>query len=82
MLVESGLEAEAFPDFLPAQWSKLDLQRDGEHGRRAHRACRRRASSHGRRSRPISGMLVHELMDEGKRVAAAAGIALHEDPWR
>jgi 2-dehydropantoate 2-reductase len=27
------------------------------------------------------GHLVHELMDEGKRVASAAGIELHEDPW-
>nr|MBA3329602.1 2-dehydropantoate 2-reductase [Actinomycetota bacterium] len=27
------------------------------------------------------GHLVHELVDEGKRVAAAAGVELHEDPW-
>src|SRR5207237_7246473 len=27
------------------------------------------------------GDLVHELMDEGKRVAAAAGVELHDDPW-
>ncbi len=27
------------------------------------------------------GHLVRELMDEGKRVAAAAGIELHDDPW-
>jgi len=25
--------------------------------------------------------LVHELVDEGKRVAAAAGVELHDDPW-
>ena len=27
------------------------------------------------------GDLVHELMAEGKRVAAAAEIELHDDPW-
>jgi 2-dehydropantoate 2-reductase len=27
------------------------------------------------------GHLVHELVDEGKRVAAAAGVELYEDPW-
>ena len=27
------------------------------------------------------GHLVHDLMDEGKAVAAAAGVELHEDPW-
>jgi ketopantoate reductase len=25
--------------------------------------------------------LLHDLIDEGKRVAEAAGIELHEDPW-
>jgi 2-dehydropantoate 2-reductase len=27
------------------------------------------------------GHLVHDLMDEGNRVAAAAGVELYEDPW-
>ena len=27
------------------------------------------------------GLLVRDLMDEGKAVAAAAGVGLHEDPW-
>src|SRR5204862_484877 len=27
------------------------------------------------------GHLVHELVEEGKRVAAAAGVELHDDPW-
>jgi 2-dehydropantoate 2-reductase len=27
------------------------------------------------------GHLVYDLMAEGKAVAAAAGVALHEDPW-
>jgi ketopantoate reductase len=25
--------------------------------------------------------LLHDLIDEGKRVAEAAGVRLHEDPW-
>ena len=27
------------------------------------------------------GHLVHGLVDEGKRVAVAAGVELHDDPW-
>src|SRR5579859_3329714 len=27
------------------------------------------------------GHLLHELIDEGKQVAAGLGISLHEDPW-
>jgi 2-dehydropantoate 2-reductase len=27
------------------------------------------------------GHLLHALIDEGKRVAEAAGVGLHEDPW-
>ena len=27
------------------------------------------------------GQLLHELIDEGRRVAEAAGVQLHEDPW-
>ena len=27
------------------------------------------------------GHLVHDLVDEGKAVAAAAGVELHDDPW-
>jgi 2-dehydropantoate 2-reductase len=27
------------------------------------------------------GHLVHALIEEGKQVAAAAGVVLHEDPW-
>jgi hypothetical protein len=33
------------------------------------------------RSPDALGRLLHELIDEGKRVAQARGVALHEDPW-
>jgi 2-dehydropantoate 2-reductase len=80
LLLASGLHARAFPDLRPAQWSKLifnatvntvaaliDLPHVSQFA--------------AERSPTDLGHLVHELMDEGKRVAAAAGVELHEDPW-
>ncbi len=80
LIRSSGLKAEAFPDLRPAQWSKLifnatvnavaaltGLPHD------PHFAAEERPSD--------LGFLVHDLIEEGKRVAAAAGIPLREDPW-
>jgi 2-dehydropantoate 2-reductase len=80
LIVESGLKARAFGDLRPAQWSKLifnstvnavaaltGLPHD------PHFAERERLED--------LGHLVEALMEEGKRVAAAAGVDLHEDPW-
>ena len=80
LIERSGLKARAFPDLKPAQWSKLifnatvnavaaltGLPHD------PHFAAEERPSD--------LGHLVHALVDEGKAVAAAAGIELHEDPW-
>jgi 2-dehydropantoate 2-reductase len=80
LIERSGLKARAFPDLKPAQWSKLifnatvntvaaltGLPHD------AHFAAEELPSD--------LGHLVHALVDEGKAVAAAAGIELHEDPW-
>jgi 2-dehydropantoate 2-reductase len=80
LLVESGLHARAFPDLRPAQWSKLifnatvnsvaaltDLPHVSAFAARGHETD--------------LGHLVHDLMEEGKAVAAAAGVELHEDPW-
>jgi 2-dehydropantoate 2-reductase len=80
LLQSSGLKARAFPDLRPAQWSKLifnatvntvaaltDLPHVSQFAAEAeHRDL---------------GHLVRALMDEGKGVAAAAGVDLHEDPW-
>jgi len=80
-LVErSGLNVEVLPDLRPAQWSKLIFNATvnavaaltglpHDH----HFADRDRAED--------LGHLVHELVEEGRRVAAAAGIELHDDPW-
>jgi 2-dehydropantoate 2-reductase len=79
-LTRADLKAEAFVDLLPAQWSKLifnatvnavaaltGLPHD------PHFAARERQQD--------LGHLIYDLVDEGKRVAAAAGVELHEDPW-
>jgi 2-dehydropantoate 2-reductase len=80
LLVASGLRARAFPDLRPAQWSKLifnatvnavaaltDLPHVGAF------AAQTNATD--------LGNLVRDLMEEGKAVAAAADVPLHEDPW-
>jgi 2-dehydropantoate 2-reductase len=80
LLVRADLKARAFRDLRPAQWSKLifnatvnsvaaltELPHD------PYFASRDRIDD--------LGHLVYDLIDEGKRVAAAAGVELHEDPW-
>jgi len=79
-IVASGLRAEALPDLRPAQWSKLVF----------NAAVNPVAALTGLPHDPHFaaedeptdlGHLVHGLVDEGKAVAAAAGIDLHDDPW-
>ena len=80
LIVASGLRARPFEDLRPAQWSKLifnatvnavaaltGLPHD------PHFAAREKTMD--------LGHLVYDLIAEGKAVAAAAGIELHEDPW-
>ena len=80
LVVAAGLKAEALADLRPAQWSKLifnatvngvsaltGLPHDG------HFANEDEVWALGR--------LVHGLVDEGKHVAAEAGVSLHDDPW-
>src|SRR5205814_7378662 len=80
LLVSAGLRARAFPDLRPAQRPKLIFHAtvntvsaltDLPH-----------VSAFACVDAPTDlGLLVRDLMDEGKRVAAAAGVELHEDPW-
>ncbi len=79
-IVASGLKAEALPDLRPAQWSKLIF----------NAAVNPTAALTGlphdfhfaQEEDPGDlGHLVHGLVDEGRAVAAAAGIELHDDPW-
>jgi 2-dehydropantoate 2-reductase len=80
LIRSAGLKAVALPDLRPAQWSKLifnatvnsvaaltGLPHDPHFAAEEH---------------PTDlGHLVHDLVDEGKAVAAAAGIELYDDPW-
>ena len=80
LIESSGLKAEAFDDLRPAQWSKLIF----------NATVNTVAALTGLRHDPHFaalgdphdlGLLVRQLMDEGKAVAAAAGVTLDEDPW-
>jgi 2-dehydropantoate 2-reductase len=76
LLVSSGLKARAFADLRPAQWSKLIFNAT-VNGVAALTGLRHDFQF----AEGDLGELVHGLVDEGKSVAAAAGIALHDDPW-
>jgi 2-dehydropantoate 2-reductase len=80
LLVDAGLHARAFPDLRPAQWSKLIL--NATVNTTAALTNLPHVSAFAAVGEPADlGLLVRDLMDEGKAVAAAAGIDLHEDPW-
>jgi 2-dehydropantoate 2-reductase len=76
----AGLKVEALPDLRPAQWSKLIFNATVN----SVAALTGLPHDHhfAERDEPTAlGNLVHGLVDEGKAVAGAAGIALHDDPW-
>jgi len=80
LIRSSGLKAEAFADLRPAQWSKLIFNAT------VNAVAALTGLPHdfhfADESTPAGlGHLVHELVDEGKRVAAAVGVELREDPW-
>jgi len=79
-IVASGLKAEALPDLRPAQWSKLIF--NASVNATAALTGLPHDSHFAAEADPGDlGRLVHGLVDEGKAVASAAGIALHDDPW-
>ena len=76
----AGLEAEIFEDLRPAQWSKLIFNAT------VNSVAALTGLPHDEhfaaQEEPTDlGHLVHDLVDEGKAVAAAAGVELYEDPW-
>jgi 2-dehydropantoate 2-reductase len=80
LIVSAGLKAEAFDDLRPAQWSKLIFNAT------VNTVAALTGLPHDPHFAAVAeptdlGILVRGLMDEGKAVAAAAGIALGEDPW-
>lgn len=80
VLTRCGLKARAFPDLRPAQWSKLIF--NAVINTVAALSDLPHVASYARREEISDlGHLVHAAMEEGKRVAEALGIELHEDPW-
>lgn len=80
LIIASGLKAEALQDARPAQWSKLIFNSSVN---AVSALTGLPHSPHFADESGFSGLghLLHDLIDEGKRVAAAAGIKLHDDPW-
>jgi 2-dehydropantoate 2-reductase len=80
LLVQSGLKAEALHDARPAQWSKL-IFNASVNGVSALTGLPHSPHFAAEAGFSDLGHLLHALIEEGKKVAAAAGITLHEDPW-
>jgi len=80
MLTAGGLKAEALQDARPAQWSKL-IFNASVNGASALTGLPHSPHFADESQFSALGYLLHDLIEEGKRVAAAAGIKLHEDPW-
>lgn len=80
LIIASGLKAEAFPDLRPAQWSKLIFNAVINSVSAVTDLPHVKSFARQEDSSDL-GFLVHAAMDEGKRVAAACGVELHEDPW-
>ncbi len=80
LIVRSGLKAEALEDARPAQWSKLifNASVNAVSALTELPHCREFAD---RNSFADLGHLLHALIEEGKRVADAAGVQLQEEPW-
>jgi 2-dehydropantoate 2-reductase len=79
-IAAAGLKVEALPDLRPAQWSKLVFNAS------VNPVAALTGLPHdphfAAEERPTDlGHVVHGLVDEGKAVARAAGIELHDDPW-
>ncbi|HEX4520953.1 MAG TPA: 2-dehydropantoate 2-reductase [Gaiellaceae bacterium] len=80
LIRSAGLKAEGFDDLRPMQWSKLIFNAT------VNAVAALTGLPHEPRFAALDdpgdlGHLVLGLMDEGKAVAAAAGVELAEDPW-
>lgn len=80
LIVESGLKAEALEDARPAQWAKL-IFNSSVNVVAALTELPHCPLFAVEDNFSALGHLLHELINEGKAVAAAQGIVLREDPW-
>jgi 2-dehydropantoate 2-reductase len=80
LIASSGLRAVALEDARPALWSKVifNASVNSVSALTGLPHCPSFAAEHGFSD---LGRLLHDLIEEGKRVAAAVGVELHEDPW-
>lgn len=75
-----GLQAEALRDARPAQWSKLIFNASVNSVSALTELPHCREFAIAQQFGDL-GHLLRDLIDEGKRLAEALGIPLHEDPW-
>jgi len=80
LIRDAGLKAEALRDARPAQWSKL-IFNASVNGVSALTELPHSREYAEEENFSDLGHLMRDLMDEGKNVAAASGVALHDDPW-
>ncbi len=80
LLEAGGLKAQAFADLRPAQWSKLIFNAT-VNGVAALTGLPHDFHFAQTEEPADLGHLVRGLVDEGRAVAAAAGVELHDDPW-
>lgn len=80
LLRAGGLKAEALSDARPAQWSKLIFNASVNAVSALTELPHCREFGHEKEFSDL-GWLLHDLIDEGKKVASALGVTLHEDPW-
>jgi len=80
LIKAGGLRAEALTDARPAQWSKL-IFNASVNGVSALTGLPHSPHFADESAFSSLGRLLHDLIEEGKTVAAAAGIKLHDDPW-
>jgi 2-dehydropantoate 2-reductase len=80
LLVASGLKAVALPDARPAQWSKLIFNASVNSVSALTELPHCPAFAAENEFGDL-GYLLHDLIDEGKRVAVGLGIQIQDDPW-
>jgi len=80
LIIAGGLKAEALHDARPAQWSKL-IFNSSVNAVSALTGLPHSPHFADERQHGSLGHLLHSLIEEGKRVAKAAGVELREDPW-